>query len=55
MTAITPPTKQQTREQHPHDIPEQDVPPTREEIRRELGWTMIDAERQSRADGDERN
>ena len=29
--------------------------PTREELRRELGWTLITAERQTRAERDERN
>ena len=29
--------------------------PTREEVRRELGWTLITAERQTRAERDERN
>ena len=29
--------------------------PTREEVRRELGWTLISAERQTLAEVDERN
>lgn len=29
--------------------------PTREEVRRELGWTLITAERQTQAEVDERN
>lgn len=29
--------------------------PTREEVRRELGWALIAAERQTRAERDERN
>ena len=29
--------------------------PTREEVRRELGWALIAAERQAQAEGDERN
>jgi len=29
--------------------------PTREELRRELGWALIAAERQAQAEGDERN
>lgn len=29
--------------------------PTREEVRGELGWTLIAAERQKQAEGDERN
>jgi hypothetical protein len=32
-----------------------DPPPTREELRRELGWALIAAERQAQAEGDERN
>lgn len=29
--------------------------PSREEVRRELGWTLIAAKRQAQAEGDERN
>ncbi|SIR43824.1 hypothetical protein SAMN05880566_112214 [Janthinobacterium sp. TND4EL3] len=35
--------------------PVPDSLPTREEVRRELGWALIAAERQTRAERDERN
>ena len=36
-------------------IPAPEPLPTREEVRRELGWALIAAERQTRAERDERN
>lgn len=36
-------------------MPVLDLLPPREEVRRELGWALIAAERQTRAERDERN
>ena len=36
-------------------MPVLDLLPPREEVRRELGWALITAERQAQAEDDERN
>jgi hypothetical protein len=46
MTQVTHPTPQQVREYLARRIKEHTPPPSLEEIRRQLGWTLIEAERQ---------
>ena len=56
MTANPPLTRQQIRDQRRGAIPEPEEPATNEEIRRQLGWTILQAERagqQERAERDD--
>jgi len=50
MTAIPPLTRQQIRDQRRGAILEPEEPPTEEDVRRALGWDLIQAERQERAE-----
>lgn len=55
MSEAIPPSRYQAIEYLERRTPARDPPPTREEVRRELGWTLITAERQAQAESDERN
>lgn len=55
MTETMPPSRYLAREYLERRTPPPDLLPTREEVRRELGWTLITAERQTLAEHDERN
>lgn len=55
MSETTPPSRYHAREYLDHRTPAPGPPPTREEVRRELGWVLITAERQTQAEADERN
>ena len=55
MSETIPPSRYLAREYLERRTSAPDPPPTREEVRRELGWTLITAERQARAERDERN
>ena len=55
MTITTLPPKQSVREYLEQRTHSEDPPPTPEEIRRQLGWAIIEAEREAQADSDERN
>jgi hypothetical protein len=47
MTQVTHPTQQQVREYLARRLQERTPPPAPEEIRRQLGWELIEAERAS--------
>ena len=55
MPETIPPSRYLDREYLERRTPAPEPPPTREEVRCELGWTLITAERQTQAEGDERN
>jgi hypothetical protein len=55
MTKTTQPPKESVREYFDRRTHSEDPPPTSEEIRRQLGWALIQAEREAQADSDERN
>lgn len=55
MSETIPPSRYLAREYQERRTPAPDPLPTREEVRRELGWTLITAERQTLAEHDERN
>ncbi len=54
MTHTTKPDRNVVREYFQHRAHDPEPPPSPEEIRRQLGWVLIESERESRAD-DERN
>lgn len=54
MTQTTKPDRAKVREYFEHRAHDPDPPPSPEEIRRQLGWALIEAERE-RAKIDERN
>ena len=55
MSEPIPPSRYLAREYLERRTLAPDPPPTREDVRRELGWTLITAERQTQAERDERN
>lgn len=55
MTQTTHPPHHLVREYMERRTHSPEPPPTPEEIRRQLGWTLIAAERQAQAERDERN
>ena len=55
MSDMTPPSRYLDREYLERRTPAPEPPPTRDDVRRELGWTLIAAERQTQAEVDERN
>lgn len=55
LTEIPPPSRYLAQEYLERRMPAPEPLPTREEVRRELGWTLITAERQAQAESDERN
>ncbi|WP_300755820.1 hypothetical protein [Janthinobacterium sp.] len=55
MTEITRPPHCLAREYLEHRTHSVEPPPTPDEIRRELGWVLIAAERQAQAECDERD
>lgn len=55
MTDTTHPPRHLVREYLEQRTHSEDPPPTPEEIRRQLGWNIIEAEREAQADSDERN
>jgi hypothetical protein len=55
MTNTTRPPPHLVREWLERRTHSEEPPPTPEEIRRQLGWKIIEAEREAQADGDERN
>lgn len=55
MSNFIPPTCYLARDYLERRMPAPDPLPTREEVRSELGWTLITAERQTLAEHDERN
>lgn len=55
MTEITHPPHYLVREYLERRTHSVEPPPTPDEIRRELGWALIAAERQAQAEFDERN
>lgn len=50
MSETTPPSRYHAREYLDHRTPAPDPPPTPEEVRRELGWALIEAERRGWAE-----
>lgn len=55
MSETIPPSRYQALEYVKRRTPAPEQPPTRDEVRSELGWTLITAERQTQAEADERN
>ena len=55
MSETTPPRHHLARDYLERLMSAPDPLQTREEVRRELGWALIAAERQTQAEGDERN
>lgn len=55
MSETTPPSRYHSHEYLERRTPAPELLPTREEVRRELGWTLITAERQTQAEADERS
>lgn len=55
MPKSIPPSWYLARDYLERRTPAPDPLPTREDVRRELGWTLIAAERQAQAEADERN
>lgn len=55
MSETIPPSRYLTLEYLERRTLAPELPPTREDVRRELGWTLITAERQTQAEVDERN
>lgn len=55
MTNTTHPPHQLVREYLERRTQSAEPPPTPDEIRKELGWALIAAERQAQAERDERN
>lgn len=55
MSETIPPSRYLAREYLERRTSAPEPLPTREEVRRELGWALITAERQTQAEDDERN
>lgn len=55
MSEPIPPSRYLAREYLDRRTPVPEPPPTRDEVRRELGWILITVERQTQAEVDERN
>lgn len=55
MSETIPPSRYLAREYLERRTPALEPLPTREDVRRELGWALITAERQTHAEVDERN
>lgn len=55
MSETIPPSRHLTLEYLERRTPAPEPLPTREDVRRELGWALITAERQTLAEADERN
>ena len=55
LTEIPPPSRYLAQEYLERRTPAPEPPPSQEEVRRELGWALITAERQTQAEVDERN